>query len=79
MKFIKIIDRLFDLLNSRNPFGKEYKQPITKYNLPYLKIMVEDCSKYLFQLKSKENRPLHLTARKTFIYGFIVSAQSVWM
>jgi hypothetical protein len=28
VKFIRMIDRLFDMLNSRNPLGKGYKQPL---------------------------------------------------
>ncbi|CAB3991299.1 Hypothetical predicted protein [Paramuricea clavata] len=28
MKFIRMIDRLFDMLNSRSPLGKGYKQPL---------------------------------------------------
>ena len=28
VRFIRIIDRLFDMLNSRNPIGKGYKTPI---------------------------------------------------
>lgn len=32
VSFIRVIDRLFDFLNSRNPFGKNFKQPITPQN-----------------------------------------------
>ena len=28
VKFIRTIDRLFNLLNSRNPLGKGFKQPL---------------------------------------------------
>ena len=28
INFIRIIDKLFDLLNSKNPFGKRYKKPL---------------------------------------------------
>ena len=28
VKFVRMIDRLFDMLNSRNPLGKGYKQPL---------------------------------------------------
>lgn len=35
VKFIKIIDRLFDFLNSRNPLGKHFKQPLTIHNFHY--------------------------------------------
>lgn len=32
VKFIRIFDRLFDILNSRNPFGKGYKSPLRQEN-----------------------------------------------
>lgn len=53
VKFIRIIDKLFDFLNSRNPFGKGYKKPIFQNDLPYLKNMVQEYIKYLFLLKSR--------------------------
>ena len=28
INFIRIIDKLFDLLNSKNPFSKRYKKPL---------------------------------------------------
>ena len=31
-RFIRCIDRLFDFLNSCNPFGKGYKSPLRKSN-----------------------------------------------
>jgi len=32
VKFLRTIDRLFDILNSRNPFGKGFKTPIFEKN-----------------------------------------------
>ena len=32
IQFIRIVDKLFDLLNSRNPYGKGYKQPLRLSN-----------------------------------------------
>lgn len=29
IKFIKVIDKIFDFLNSRNPLGKGFKSPLT--------------------------------------------------
>lgn len=36
IKFIRIIDEIFDFLNSRNPFAKGLKQPIYIHNIQYL-------------------------------------------
>ena len=32
VKFIRVFDHLFDVLNSRNPFAKGYKAPLRKAN-----------------------------------------------
>ena len=32
VKFIRIFDHLFDILNSRNPYGKHYKSPLRESN-----------------------------------------------
>jgi hypothetical protein len=34
-EFIRKIDRLFHILNSRNPFAKGYKKPLTAANREY--------------------------------------------
>lgn len=77
VKFLRTIDRLFDMLNSRNPFGKGFKTPIFPKNIDYLRQIVNDTTKYLFSLKTIDDRLLHRTARKTFIYGLIIAAQSI--
>lgn len=58
VKFLRRINRLFDILNSRNPFGKGYKTPIFEKNIEYLKNTTEDIIKYLFSLRTKEGQPL---------------------
>lgn len=35
VKFIRMLDRLFDLLNSRNPCAKGYKSPLRIQNQTY--------------------------------------------
>ena len=32
VEFLRVFDRLFDTLNSRNPFGKGYKAPLCSSN-----------------------------------------------
>lgn len=77
VKFLRVIDRLFDILNSRNPFGKGFKTPIFEKNIEFLKHTTDDIIKYLFSLKTKEGQPLYCTARKTFIYGLSIAARSI--
>lgn len=52
--FIQVIDKLFDFLNSRSPFSKGFKKPITPHDVPYLRKMVEEYTTYLFSLQNKE-------------------------
>lgn len=78
VKFIQVIDRLFDLLNSRSPFGKGFKKPITPCCILHLRNMVEEYTEYLFSLRNVEGKSLCCTSRKTFIYGLILAAKSVF-
>ena len=52
VKFIKIVDRLFDTLNSRNPHGKGFKQPLMNINIPHWENALETTAQYLLNLKS---------------------------
>ncbi|KYN29364.1 THAP domain-containing protein 9, partial [Trachymyrmex cornetzi] len=77
VKFIEIIDWLFDVLNSRNPFGKDFKQPLTKNRLTYLKKVIPEKINYLFNLEAKDGTKLIKTGRRTFIYGFALALKSI--
>ena len=68
--FIRCIDELFDLLNSRNPFGKGNKAPITKVNLLQFMGKCEDLSRYIFNLKDECGRFLQNDRRKIVLWGF---------
>ena len=35
INFIRIIDQLFDIMNSRNPYGKHFKKPLSLKNCTY--------------------------------------------
>ncbi|KAF0719485.1 THAP domain-containing protein 9, partial [Aphis craccivora] len=49
--FIRQIDRLFDILNSRIPFSKGYKIPINPENINTIKSVFTDTTNYLKTLK----------------------------
>ncbi|KAF0769700.1 THAP-type domain-containing protein, partial [Aphis craccivora] len=36
IRFIRVVDEIFDFLNSRNPYVKGFKQPINRQNIQYL-------------------------------------------
>ena len=75
--FIKLMDSLFDLMNSRNPFGKGYKAPLRIANkqtwLPFL-TKAED---YLINLQTTKGKPLYKTKRKTAILGYLLMIRNM--
>ncbi|KAI5706041.1 hypothetical protein M8J75_004328 [Diaphorina citri] len=77
VKFIRMIDRLFDFLNSRNPFQKGSKSAITLLNHESLSTEMMSIVEYLFSLTTLNNTPLHHSNRKTFIIGFGAAVKSV--
>ncbi|KYN26640.1 THAP domain-containing protein 9 [Trachymyrmex cornetzi] len=78
IQFIRKIDRIFDFLNSRNPFGKGFKKPIFKQDIEHLKYMVDEIIQYLFSLKTIDGQPLHSpTLKRVFIYGLSIAALSI--
>lgn len=77
VRFIRLIDMLFDFLNSRNPFAKGFKRPIFSHNIPYIQRKINEWISYLTDLKTANNIPLRFTRRKCFVIGFIMSLKSV--
>lgn len=53
VKFCRTIDHIFDFLNSRNPFGKGVKTPITTSSISNLESVIIPLVNYLFTLKVK--------------------------
>lgn len=50
IEFIRIFDRLFDVMNVRNRFGKGFKSPLTLKNYVFWGQVFEDAAKYIRQL-----------------------------
>ena len=73
IKFIRTIDKLFDLLNTRNPFGNGFKTPLKLSNKEVWENTIKSSIDYLLALRCVDGRPLDEHRRKTFIIGFIVS------
>ena len=79
IEFIRTIDKLFDLLNVRNPFGKGYKQPLRLSNRVVWEETIVASVRYLYNLKTSDGTPLLKHRRKTFVVGFITSLLSTKM
>lgn len=77
VKFIRTIDHLFDILNSRNPCAKGYKARLRVNNkgcwLPFL----NKASSYIKVLKNEVGNPMYNTKRKNGFVGFILAIESV--
>ena len=76
IEYMRFIDRTFDLLNSRNPFGKEYKTPLNLRNQNWSSEVFQSTIAYLENLKL-DNLPVLKTPRKMFALGFIISMKSI--
>ena len=51
IEFIRAIDKMFDILNSRIPFGKRYKQPYRLSNENYITNSIDDIIEYLLSFR----------------------------
>ena len=75
--FIQTLDKLFDIMNSRNPFRKGFKAPLRMTNkvtwLPFL-TQAED---YLVNLQTEMGLPLYKSKRKTAILGYLLMIRNM--
>jgi hypothetical protein len=78
VKFIRMIDRLFDMLNSRNPLGKGYKKPLRPSSKDTWEEILRSTAPHLLGLKTNTDvkQPLSKHPRKTFVIGFVASIKS---
>ena len=77
IKFIRIVDRLFDLFNSRNPRGKGFKAPLRRTNKNLWISIIDQSVTYLSSLKDVNGLPLLKHRRNTFVKGMITTGKSV--
>ena len=77
VEFIKIVGKLFDVMNSRNPLGKGYKSPLRAENLKYWLPFLYKAEVYLSNLKTASGDYIYTTKRKTPIIGYILMIRSV--
>ena len=77
VKFIRTVDQLFDVLNSRNPLAKGYKSPLRVGNEHYWRPFLLSAIEYLKQLKLSNGQLMSESLRKTGVIGFVASATSI--
>ena len=64
VEFIRVLNKLFDLLNVRNPFGKGFKQPLNLENGSVWNATIDSSITYLLALKDINGIPLSFTSKK---------------
>ncbi len=63
VEFIRMIDCLFDILNSRNPLAKGFKQPLCSATAQRWMYVLKSTAGYLMSLKSSSGQPLYMHRR----------------
>ena len=78
VKFVRTIDRLFDILNSRNPLGKGFKLPLRWESRDIWEEILKITANYLLSLRTNtiQKELLSTHPRKTFVIGFVISIKS---
>ncbi|KAL3206525.1 hypothetical protein MRX96_039996 [Rhipicephalus microplus] len=76
-EFIRIFDRLFDILNSRNPLARSFKAPLRQQNAASWKSFFHEAEEYIRGLKDASGRPVIDGLKKTGFVGLIICIRSV--
>ncbi|KAB0795977.1 hypothetical protein PPYR_10038 [Photinus pyralis] len=75
--FIRKINDLFDLLNSRSPRASGFKAPLRLCNEAVWRPFILNTVHYLLRCTDVGGRPLHMTPKKTPFLGFAITSFSV--
>jgi len=77
-EFIRFVDKWFDILNSRNPHGRESKSPMKLINFQDIQIFLDNIITYISTLTWGQGQGLMIEhPRKTGFLGIIISSMSV--
>eukprot|EP00794_Sanderia_malayensis_P002761 gene2761-3192_t len=77
VKFICIIDKLFDVLNSGNPCAKGFKSALCSGNKSFWDPFLDEAFHYISKLKDATGKLMYKTRRKTGFNGFLVAIKSI--
>lgn len=77
ISFIRLINNVFDILNSRNMCQVEYKKPLFENNITKTKEYLEFAKYYLMYIVTPdEDKPVIVTNRKTGFVGLLTCINS---
>ncbi len=74
--FIRMVDRLFDILNSRSPVAKGFKQPLRLSTQGRWLSVLQNTAQYLLSLKSVGGQLMMQHRRKIFVIGFVLTIKA---
>ena len=77
VKYICVFDRLFDVLNSKNPRANSFKAPIRKTNYEFVKKFLDDACEYTKSFIGPDGKPILQLKRKTGFVGFFRCVKAV--
>ena len=77
VKFIRIFDKLFDILNSRHPLAKGFKAPLRLGNVEQWGPFLTEAEEYISGLQDQTGTPLVQSRRKTAFVGFLACIKSI--
>eukprot|EP00794_Sanderia_malayensis_P009521 gene9521-10508_t len=76
VKFLRLFDHLFDVLNSRNPFAKGFKSPIRASNKNSWDSFLSLAYDYILGIKDLSGQEIHTSRKKTGFIGFLAGIKS---
>lgn len=76
-EFIRIFDRLFDILNSRNPLARSFKATLRQQDAASWKSFFHEAEEYIRGLKDASGRPVINGLKKTGFVGLIICIRSL--
>lgn len=74
---LKVINNLFDTLNSRNMAQLHFKKPLNPHNKKYIFEFLKNTESYLISLKQLNGTEVVHSSRKTGFIGFLVCIKSL--
>lgn len=77
VKFLRLFDRLFDILNSRNPLAKNFKAPLRWTTRHLWTNFFASARSYILGLTDSRGIPLVEASRKAAFVGFLINMSSL--
>lgn len=77
VEFVRVLNDIFDVFNSRQMSDGFYKQPLHKDNYAFVMKRMDYCKTYLLSLKHLDGTRVYAGPRYTFVVGILVLIESL--